>query len=255
LQTDFLFEDKGFFDLNPLTMGYEDCKSGHKYGPAMRHYYLIHYVIKGKGKFYSKAQTMPVQKGEIFIIKPREICTYIADEQLPWSYIWIGFNGELSKKIDTLPKPVMRYEKDTFIQMKLVEQYKNMREEYLAGKLFELYTELFRADDKASDYIKQTIDYINSNYMRVGISVERLAKLIGLDRRYLSRVFKKSIGMTMQQCLVNKRMEHAAVLLNSGHSVGEVATLIGYDDAFHFSKMFKKHYGISPNRYKAGSAI
>ena len=82
------------------------------------------------------------------------------------------------------------------------------------------------------------------------ICIEDLANSIGLDRRYLSRVFKQKTGITMQQYLIKTRMEHAAALLNSDFSVAQTAAMCGYEDPFLFSRMFKKYFGASPSHFQ-----
>ena len=55
--------------------------------------------------------------------------------------------------------------------------------------------------------------------------------------------------------MINIRLEKAKQLLETGYggSVQEVAAMVGYDDAYHFSKLFKKRYNITPTQAKKGS--
>ena len=67
---------------------------------------------------------------------------------------------------------------------------------------------------------------------------------------YISRIFKSEIGDTPIHYLINIRLDRAKELLESGFagSVQEVAAQVGYDDVYHFSKLFKKRYGIPPSQ-------
>ena len=69
---------------------------------------------------------------------------------------------------------------------------------------------------------------------------------------YISRIFKSEIGDTPIHYLINIRLERAKELLESGlaESVQEVAAQVGYDDVYHFSKLFKKRYGFPPSQAK-----
>ena len=71
---------------------------------------------------------------------------------------------------------------------------------------------------------------------------------------YISKVFKSETGDAPIRHLINIRLEKAKELLEngSGDSIQEVAGKVGYDDAYHFSKLFKKKYGISPSTVKKG---
>ncbi len=70
------------------------------------------------------------------------------------------------------------------------------------------------------------------------------------DRSYLSRLFKKRYGVSVQDFLVDVRLSKAAEFLRKGNNVSISAKLVGYEDVFNFSKMFKKKYGMSPKEYK-----
>ena len=69
---------------------------------------------------------------------------------------------------------------------------------------------------------------------------------------YISKIFKSETGETPINYLISLRMEKAGKLLeeNPMLSIQKVADEVGYDDAYHFSKLFKKYYGISPVYYK-----
>ena len=74
-----LIEDRGFLDFSPCDAGREDCAPSHKFGPHIRNYYLIHFVISGKGTFSTDRGEYALGKGEAFIIKPGEVTVYQAD--------------------------------------------------------------------------------------------------------------------------------------------------------------------------------
>lgn len=254
--------NKGFEEINPLVCGWENCESGHSFGPASREYYLIHYIISGAGIFQRNGQSYSMTKGCIFLIRPYEITFYKADDDDPWEYIWIGFNGRLvpgllagsgfSEDNCTLCIPALR---NTFLSMKEAVNLQHSSEIFLCSKIYELFSQLHEEfhpmlkGNTGSLYSKRAKDHIMANYAN-HISVESIANMLGIDRRYLCRVFYKNTGDTPQNFLVNYRLEKAAVLLaKHGYSVGEAARSTGYDDIYNFSKMFKKKYGVPPSRY------
>lgn len=73
-------------DLNPLVAGEEYCAPGHSFGPAIRRYTLIHYVVSGRGSLYARGGKYPVEAGQAFLILPGEVTTYTADWEQPWHY-------------------------------------------------------------------------------------------------------------------------------------------------------------------------
>jgi AraC-like DNA-binding protein len=102
-------------------------------------------------------------------------------------------------------------------------------------------------------YIKQAIEFIDTNYSRK-ISIEEIAVYVGIDRKYLSRLFSDILNIPPQNYLINFRLQKACDLLTSSSlSINEISTSIGYNDPFLFSKIFKKYKGISPTSYRASN--
>ena len=240
---DVVIVNRGLRDLNPRILGCERCKAGHSFGPAVRSYTLIHCVTEGRGKVYKAAGNYEVRAGEAFLILPGEVVTYAADQADPWSYQWIGFDGELAKNFSSLPTvfPLSA----SFTQKMLDADGSDQREYRIAAVLFELYAVLFGEQKTECDYVRRVQDHIRAVYMQE-IRVEEIARSMNLDRRYLSRYFKEKTGQTVQEYLISVRMEEAQKMLSQGRSVAEAAMLSGYQDPFHFSKMFKRRFGVSP---------
>ncbi|HEY5585065.1 MAG TPA: AraC family transcriptional regulator [Ruminiclostridium sp.] len=262
MQHDVSLLNKGYQEINPLTCGWEDCENGHAFGPASREYYLLHYIISGSGIFQRNGQNHSLSKGSMFLIRPYELTFYKADDNDPWEYIWIGFTGQLVPELlehsgfsdnnCTLCNPSLR---NTFLSMKEAVNLPHSAEIFLCSKIFEFFSNLHEefnpelTGTTGSLYSKRAKDHIMANYAN-HISVESIANMLGIDRRYLCRVFHKNTGDTPQNFLVNYRLEKAAVLLDKhGYSVSEAARSTGYEDIYNFSKMFKKKYGVPPSRY------
>ena len=93
-----VFPNENFIDLGLYQFGRERCAPSHSYGPAARNHYLFHYVISGTGSLMadnSKGETIhyTIRSGQGFMIFPHQINTYIADNTLPWEYVWLEFDG------------------------------------------------------------------------------------------------------------------------------------------------------------------
>ncbi len=83
------------------------------------------------------------------------------------------------------------------------------------------------------------------------IRISELADLIGVNRSYLASSFKKTVGCSPQEFLVNLRIEKARSLLKTTDlPVSAVARAVGYADQLAFSKVFKQRCGISLRMYK-----
>jgi AraC-like DNA-binding protein len=83
------------------------------------------------------------------------------------------------------------------------------------------------------------------------VHIETIAQTLGLNRKYLSKMFKQEMGITPQQYLIQFRMNRACELLqNPILTVGEVASSVGYADQLLFSKIFKRTMAVSPREYR-----
>ena len=88
---------------DPLILyftGYEKCDPSHSFGPAIRTHYLIHYVVKGSGRFHENGRVHSLHAGDLFLILPGQITYYEADRETPWEYCWVGFDGYEAASID-----------------------------------------------------------------------------------------------------------------------------------------------------------
>lgn len=102
--------------------------------------------------------------------------------------------------------------------------------------------------------VQQIMKYMEENY-REKISLEQIAANMYLSSFYIAKIFKSETGDTPINYLIRLRMEKAKEILEISpeEPIKEVAAAVGYSDAYHFSKLFKKHYGISPLYYKKDS--
>lgn len=247
--TRYLFTDRQFSDLNPLHAGEEKNVAGRHVGPTMRHKTVLHYVLQGKGVYCTQGGVYPVEAGQAFLLLPNEIVSYTADPVHPWHYQWIVFDGKLSESFRQLP-PVFPLSAKHFRNIFSHIGDTTTREYKIASQLFLLYAELFSNEPQNNDYITRVQSYIHTAYMEP-LTVEQIAQEMNLDRRYLSWLFKKKTSQTIQQYLINVRLEEAQAHLRQGRSVQEAALLCGYEDVSNFSKMFKRLYGQSPAHWRA----
>lgn len=241
--------DKGFNDINPSTAGHDTCSPTSGFGPSIRPYYLIHYVASGKGSFECSKGIFHLHQGQLFIIRPGEVTKYWANPDDPWHIIFVSFDGELADKLLDNDVIVADFSENIFFEILECEQMVSMREEFLASTIFKILAVLFETGKKNTDYALEAKNYILKNYMG-RISVQKIADNLHINRRYLGCLFKKEMNMTLKGFLTMTRMSRAVSLLKMGHSVAAVAIMVGYRDPFNFSKMFKKHFGRSPETFK-----
>lgn len=263
MKEDIILLNQNFKEINPLLCGFEECYSGHGFGPASREYYLLHYIEKGKGSFTIKEKCYSLRKGNIFVIRPEEITYYEADKNDPWKYIWIGFQcnteSNLFKKATFLKKDILYSQAAEYIFKEMLEASKieQTKEIFLTAKLYELFSLLIEAENTEDAvgfpkiYVLKAESYIMANYMN-DITVEDISKYLGINRVYFSNIFKRFTGKSPKQYIIDVRLEKAAKLIvKNNFTPSEAARSSGYKDIFNFSKMFKKKYGVAPLYYKS----
>ena len=253
-------ENKVLKDINPRACGESQCSPGHSWpdehwNVSSRPYYLLHYVISGKGVFETEEGIFDVRPGQIFVIIPHKVVSYRADEQDPWQYCWICFESTLDLS-DVLSKPIITAPEcgHIFNALRNCANIAIDREWYICGKIYELLslleTQKSTSKSRAHHYVRIAQNYIDMNYRNPDLRVEKLATDLNLDRAYFSKIFRKYTGKTPQQYIVDFRLDLAAdIIVHQELSPGEAAGQVGYNNIFNFSRMFKKRFGVSPSFY------
>lgn len=253
---EFLVTNREFKEINPLSAGYEKCAPGHFFGPWIRNFYIIHYIQRGKGYFIREGEEYSLSKGDLFLIRPSELCKYYSDNRDPWTYVWIGFSGTKAEEfLDTtgfhgnqcvFHAPRAEY---IFSEIQNVKGQDISLEFFLCSKIYELFAVLCTAKPE-NEYVEKAVNYICSNYSSP-VSIEEIAGLLSIDRRHLGRLFTVQTGITPKEYLINVRLRNAADLLRSSdYPIMEIAQLVGYDDCGSFLKIFKKKYGMTPSQFR-----
>lgn len=241
--------DQHFHGLNPMQFGHEDCTPLHAFGPAVRTHWLLHYVVSGFGKFTRENITYDIGPGDIFVIPPYMETYYQADEKHPWKYIWIGFTTENIPEVFLSPVISCPNVGNVFHEMLSCSKLENGRSAYLSSCLWKLVSLLSEQGKSTSNYIDMALNLMNSEYAN-GITIQQIADSIGINRKYFCSLFSKQVGISPSEYLIHLRLNKAAELMISYNQTPTIAALsVGYNDIYHFSKIFKKHFGVSPREY------
>ena len=264
-----VFRDERFIDLNLYQFGWERNDPAHSYGPHARNHYLFHYVISGKGKLYTDTGTYEITPRHGFLIVPGQITTYCADDEDPWEYTWLEFDGLRAHESLNLAgisgsKPVYtawnaEAGRQLEEEMMYIVNHSDASPVHLIAHGFLFLDQLVQssADRRHNSerrlrefYIREALTFIEQNYQR-DISIEEVAAECGLNRSYFGKVFRDAVGESPQAYLMHYRMARAAQLLKETRStIGEIAVQVGYANQLHFSRAFKNVHGISPREYR-----
>jgi len=103
--------------------------------------------------------------------------------------------------------------------------------------------------------IKEALRYIKENYNQ-NINLESVAAYVHLNPQYFSRYFKNKTGTNFIEYLSLLRINKAKdMLINTDKSITEICLSVGYVDSSYFSKVFIKHVGITPIKFRGNNSV
>ena len=270
-----LFPDERFMDLGLYQYGWEKCDAGHSFGPASRNHFLFHYIISGKGTLYATDfACYHLKSGQGFLLFPGEVTHYIADSEFPWEYTWLEFDGIKAREYVhrsglTKDSPVYNIGNGPLASGMMSEMLYIVRHAsdttlQLIGHLY-LFLDYFarssssailkREEDPASRYVREACMYIERNYQK-SITVADIAAAVALSRGYFSRLFHEMTGKTVQEHLIEYRMQRAAEMMRTTQlSIAQIANSVSYENPLHFSRAFKNVYGVAPRDWRKENTV
>lgn len=241
-------------------------------------YAELAFVLSGEGKYRINDRIYLVQEGDLVVINPwvRHQALFCPEAETPATEFYVGFSNLHITGCETnfLPCPEGKHILHTEgeLRQRLFKICASMEAENAVrrqGRYFMLKSYLVQmlllvireqcesmerpkgcAFESANKkyLVEQIISYIEEHYDEK-ISLDQIAENMYLSPFYISRIFKNETGSAPIRHLINIRLEKAREALESGYqgNIQEVAAMVGYDDAYHFSKLFKKKFGVAPS--------
>lgn len=240
----------------------------------VRHEAVLHLVIAGSGTYKVNQQTYELKARDGFILKKNHQVFYTPNPDEPWTLAWIGLGG---KKLQLFLNNTTLFTQDTYtfqedslawqemtdlIDWLSYSDLSNQRDYLLAFS--RLYQMLLTLNLEFSDYQTQensymipeanlaekVYDYIYENFLN-NLTITHIAEHFDISRNYLFKICKEYYGQSPKNMIQELRMNQAVQLLRgSPMQVKEIASLVGYKDAFSFSKMFSKYHDYSPTEFR-----
>lgn len=262
------FEGEQTGGLYVTCCGLSRTEPMHSFGPALKPHYLIHYILSGKGRFVIGGEEYPLEAGYGFLITPDELAFYQADEEEPWTYVWVGFSGTQAETYVgniglSVRQPIFKSDaseelyrivKD-MMEHNTYDLSHDLRRNGQLGVFLSVIAEGSRVEkrsenDKANTYVRKAILFIQNNYCNP-IKVTDVADYVCVNRSYLYTLFQKSIGMSPQQFLTTFRITKATELLQiTSLPIESIALSCGYHDPLVFTKAFRQIKKMSPSGFR-----
>ena len=226
-----------------------------------RHDYYLMYVIDGELSVFNGDKCRVLKAGSAVLFPPNHPYRYKGDAST--HYLYAHFTGSFAERFladcGFEPLPI-------FIESKINDDIKGLfnqmidiflHNENLASlKCACLLQEILIClagllIDKSLDTpLKASIKHIHSFYTSK-IEIPYLAKLENLSNSRYIAVFKRVMGKSPNEYIIDLRLQFAKNLIeNTNMSIRQISERVGYCDPYFFSRLFKKHFGVSPQGYR-----
>lgn len=231
--------------------------------------YIVIFCASGRGAVTLSGIKREVAAGQLILIPPGVPHKYEADRTIPWNIYWFHFSGDQAGEYAEL----LGFDTDrALIQVadtdELVRQFERLYSAVVSAfsdsALVNASTELsktlsmanglktgrYRKSRQSEQRILASIEYITRQYA-VPHTLEELAQNAGLSVPHFVTLFRQQTGTSPLRYLTRVRLRHACELLDlTDRPVSDIAGAVGYEDAFYFSRLFRKHLGFSPSKYR-----
>ncbi len=253
--------------LNLCHSGTDTCRPDSSTGPLVKNFYLIHYIVAGKGTYTVGNLQHRLGPGDAFLIRPGKTVVYTADQEDPWRYCFFAFNGQAAEQYlnrTAFATGDVTHIDDDRINDLVCETTDTLSasprnaDMYALSQLMKML--LFFAEHHEDEGverglpiradIQKVLDFIAYHYADP-ITVLDMSKLIALERSYFCRTFKNAVGISPKDYLTKFRLDKARFLLTeTSLPIGKISERVGFQSFSSFSRLFTAQYQQSPSQYR-----
>lgn len=230
--------------------------------------YAIVYVVHGRGEFQSKPTSRrDLAAGDAFLLFPGVWHRYRPIKEIGWATYWVHFQGENADRLHNrgLIRPeeaVLRIGTNEEVVHSFTRLLDRLRcepvgfSQMIAADVLEILAAVLGAARADRDNLTER-DIVNRAKLRLEReddrlpSIEELPDELGLSRARFFRLFKQQTGLSPYQYHLQLKIRRAGRMLsNSDMPVKEIAGLLNFQSAYHFSRLFKRKTGFSPRDFR-----
>lgn len=241
-----------------------DCDTLRKNG---RIDFSINYISKGVGYCVIDSEVVSVPEGSLVVYFPRVEQHYSFKKESPSIMLWSHFSGSacelLKKSISSSVKIIKIRERkqfeDAFEKMIVAHYKKKEKTDVICeGYMLVLMSLIVQSNIQDTETIskannenlEKVLSDMHINFNKT-IDIKKYAKICCVSEEHFIRLFKAYTGFPPYNYQLRIRINRAIELLEKNCiTVGECAKIVGFNDIYYFSKIFKKFTGYSPSYYK-----
>ena len=233
-----------------------------------RNFYAMEYVYEGKGVIHQQNHALNVSAGDFIVTRPGYFYSDSAKGAKPWKKLWCVISnspfmsGLLSAyNIDNLK---LFSQINTPLQLEnIFDLIKNHNKEPQTPRkveqmIFKMICDLsdFSSEYKQAPTIAETGKAYIDNVYGFNISIENICKQLSISPSHFFRLFKKEYGISPNDYIIRKKIDHAVHLLNhTSLNINQISESLGYVNTSSFSNVFCRKMGMSPNEYRKKNRI
>lgn len=225
--------------------------------------FLFHTREDAKGIYQVEKHRFELQPNKVKVIwanRETPVIVHNTDRQAATVVLMVSYSEIEGHEFDySIGEFELDYRSKLLLDQIVAQKYKKtIRSFSLKSQLYELlYLQLEKISKQeplvtSAHYDKVILarSIIDQDFT-ISYTIPELAKMVGTNEQYLKKFFKQYYNKTILQHTREIKMEYAQKLIMSGnYQIGDVARLIGYKHATHFTAAFKKHFGYNPNLLK-----
>ncbi|HTN34415.1 MAG TPA: AraC family transcriptional regulator [Marinobacter sp.] len=253
-------------DLYPLAFGHYRRAAGHHMHRMHHNDHLLIYCTEGKAFLNIRNEPYTVNAGDLLLLPAGADHRYTADPDDPWTIHWVHYTGPLAGNFGSY----MGFSNTTRIrhlgrQPRMLVDFNGLLSVrqtgfrargliHAANRLRQLLAAVPLSMNETSLEQKSGLDIIHTymrNHLNERISLEQLAGIAGLSPAHFATRYREQTGTSPIQHFLHLKVEQACQYLDTTHlSFADISRQLGYDDAYYFSRLFKKVMGQSPRDYR-----
>ncbi|HHU36108.1 MAG TPA: AraC family transcriptional regulator [Treponema sp.] len=239
--------------------------------------YEIHFFLEGNGSFLCNRTRYPVSSGRLYLSGPREFHSLLPETvSVPLTYYAILFSLDVSPDSVDAPlyaalnsclanrQTVLSINTNFRFQFEDVLQMSRSSDVSLQDSAQHLLTSFLYRWFGRGELRRDTVARVGTNQVHVekalsimqkmvreNTTVEEIARKVGISEEHFIRVFRDEVRMTPYQYFTRLKVEGASgMLMSTDKLVGEISAWFGFENQFHFSRIFKKCTGMPPVEYR-----
>ncbi|MBQ2256933.1 MAG: AraC family transcriptional regulator [Clostridia bacterium] len=232
-------------------------------GLRIKSLYTVYLVTGGTGRLHTQGEVLSLKQGDVFFTFPA--VPFAIESVSDFQYMYISFLGargnRIMEKLGISSKTPLYPDCEALTTVWTQGLHSPAQLSDIASEAVLLHTLAFlggklskfsEKDEGRTDLISMIQKYVDEHFSDADFSLERLGNDLKYNKKYLSTVFKRHVGVGIVDYLHTVRIQHACTMLKQGFtSVSDVALRCGYPDAQYFSKVFKRRMNLSPREYMA----